>query len=76
MITDYTVWMMGKLKIYFHFSSENLLILIVTHLKSTCVETAVEVWEEVCDPEGCFFSFLLLRKSDVLSRLLLSLEDF
>ena len=75
MITD-TLWMMGRLKIYFHFSSENLFILIVTHLKSTCVGTAVEVCAEDCDPEGCFFCFLLLRKSDVLSRLLLSLEDF
>ena len=64
MITD-TLWMMARLKIYFHFSSENLLILIVTHLKSTCVGTAVEVWEEDCDPEGCFFCFLLSRKSDV-----------
>ena len=76
MITDYTVWMMGKLKIYFHFSSENLLILIVAHLKSTCVGTAVEVCAEDCVPEGFFFCFLLLKKSDVLSRLLLSLKDF
>ena len=68
--------MMGKLKIYFDFSSETLLILIVTHLKSTCVGTVVEVCAEDCGPEGCFFCFLLLRKSDVLSRLLLSLEDF
>ena len=75
MITD-TLWMMGRLKIYFHFSSENPLILIVTHLKSTCVGTVVEVCAENCGPEGCFFCFLLLRKSDVLSRLLLSLEDF
>jgi len=75
MITE-TLWMMGRLKMYFHFSSENPLILIVTHLKSICVGTAVEVWVEDCDPEGLFFCFLLLWESDVLSRLLFSLEDF
>ena len=74
MITD-TLEMMGRLKMYFHFSSVNLLILIVTHLKSTRVGTAVEVWEEDGDPEGLFFCFLLLWESDVLSRLLFSLED-
>ena len=51
MITD-TLWMMGKLKIYFHFSSENLLILIVTHLKSTCVGTAVEVGQQWRSAQG------------------------
>ena len=75
MITD-TLWMISRLKVYLHFSSENLLILIVTHLKSTCVGTAVEVWEEDGDPGGLFFCFLLLWESDVLSRLLFSLEDF
>jgi len=71
MITD-TLEMMGRLKMYFHFSSVNLLILIVTR---TCVGTAVEVCEEDGDPEGLFFCFLLLWESDVLSRLLFSLED-
>jgi len=74
-ITD-TLWMMGRLKIYFHFSCENPLILIVTHLKSTCVGTAVEVCEEDSYPEGRFFCFFLLWESDVLSRLLYSVEDF
>jgi len=68
--------MMGRLKMYFHFSSENPLILMVTHLKSTCVGAAVEVWEEDSESEGCCFCFLLLCELDVLSRLLLSLKDF
>jgi len=68
--------MMGRFKIYFHFSSANPLILIVTHLKSTCVGTAVEIWEEDSDLEGRFFCFLLSWVSDVLSRLLFSMEDF
>jgi len=57
-----TFFMMGKLRIYFHFSSAKPLMLIVTHQKSTCVGAEVEVCEEdsELESEGCCFCFLLL----------------
>jgi len=36
----------GQTQTYFHFSSENPLILILIHLKFTYVRAVVEVWEE------------------------------
>jgi len=41
--------MTRKLGIYFHFSSGNPLILMVTNSKSACVEKAFEDWGETAD---------------------------
>jgi len=57
-ITD-TLFVTGKLKIYFHFASENALILIITHLKSTCVGRTVNDWGWDCNYEGVCFCFLV-----------------
>jgi len=51
-----------RLRIYFHFSSKNPLIFIVTHFKSTRVEIAVEDWEEDCRSEVDCFVFVITRR--------------
>jgi len=70
-MTD-TLLMIGKPRINFHFSSENPLIFILTHLKSTCEGSPVEDWGFDGRCVDVSFCFLLPGESGTSSGRLIS----
>jgi len=68
MITE-ALCRISKPRMYFHFSFENLSMLIVTHLKSTWQDDATEGWEGDCAPEDISLCFWFEWESGVLAEL-------